>query len=208
MRLQCCAHDKSHACGSLFCSSFINIPLLSHLHHSLPREREPRRGKRRPKVSASATAPRTLSSRSLRLATVRRLTRILYMSMDNVSTRFWRGAPRSCRVRARCFPGVTSRCHKSRLRSKRLLAELQITRKRSTTARTSIHPVNQVERCARPQEIACTAILASCWIAATPLPKSLHHHCHRAGDRLVRSRWARSKAPAPGYRFRGACTSP
>lgn len=104
MRLQCCAHDKSHACGSLFCSSFINIPIFSHLHHSLPREREGAPTGQE-KTQSSATAPRTLSSRSLRLATVRRLTRLLYMSMDNVSTQVWRGAPRSCQVRVRCFPG-------------------------------------------------------------------------------------------------------
>lgn len=125
MRLQCCAHDKSHACGSLFVrhsSTFRSSPTT----HSREREGAPTGQE---KTQSSATASRTPSARSARLAMVRRLTRLLYMSMDNVSTRGWRGAPRSCQVRARCSTGVTSRCRKFRVRSKRPLAELQTTRK-------------------------------------------------------------------------------
>lgn len=86
---QCCAHDKSHACRSLL---FVIHQHTAPLHLSTLRENHPM-GKRG--TQGSATAPRS----SVSLLMVRRLTRLLYMNMDNVSTRVCRGAAKAYRVR-------------------------------------------------------------------------------------------------------------
>lgn len=108
--------------------------------------------------------------------------------------------------RPRCSPTVTLWCHKSEPAPRGLRASLK-SPARSTPAR-SVRPHIQAQQFVRPRETACQAMAISRQIAATPLPKSLHRHCHHVGGQPVRSRWARSTALALGYRFQGACTSP
>lgn len=90
---------------------------------------------------------------------VRRLTRILYMNMDNVSTRAWRAQRRAIELE------VSSNCHLG-VPGGSEFAPIGVrpsSNSKKINAGENDHPssVNEVERFVRPREIACTATVAS-----------------------------------------------